>query len=128
MLQDYVQQLTKELDMEELMLSPEPGTYIVPFSDNLDIQIKNQNQTLQFKMILGNLPEKNSELFLKRAMEANLFGRGTRHCALGITTDGQLLTLSAEIPEQISYKEFKEKLEDLISVADYWRSEALKWK
>jgi hypothetical protein len=58
-------------------------------------------------------------------LEANLFGRGTRNAIIGLTEDGKLLTLSAELDYNSTYKEFKEKLEDFVTILDYWRKEAL---
>ncbi len=58
-------------------------------------------------------------------MEANLFGIGTRGAAIGLNEDGNVLTLSLELDYNSSYQEFKEKLEDFISVMDFWRKEAL---
>jgi hypothetical protein len=59
-------------------------------------------------------------------MEANLFGRGTRGAAIGLNEEGKLLTLSLELDYNNSFKEFKENLEDFISVIDFWRTEASK--
>jgi hypothetical protein len=59
-------------------------------------------------------------------MEANLFGMGTRGAAIGLNKEENLLTLSLELDYNSSYKDFKEKLEDFVSILDYWRKEALK--
>ncbi len=58
-------------------------------------------------------------------MDANLFGRGTRKNIIGLTEDGNMLTLSGDLRYNSPYREFKEKLEDFVSIIDYWRNEAV---
>ena len=58
-------------------------------------------------------------------MEANLFGRLTRHCALGLTPDGNRLTLSHVIDYNIDYKGFSEVLQDFYNMALFWKEQAI---
>ncbi|WP_068467252.1 type III secretion system chaperone [Candidatus Protochlamydia phocaeensis] len=126
MLDALVRQLGQELEMEDLIVSPEPGHYTVPFDENIEVDLIQSPQSYLFKGVIGACPKNNLEAFLLKAMEANLFGRGTRGAAIGLNGEGNLLTLSLELDYNSSYKDFREKMEDFISVLDFWRKEALK--
>lgn len=126
MLERLISQLGQELDMKDLISSLEDRHYLLPFNDDIEIEAIEQGQRYLLKGIIGPYPQNNKEEFFLTAMEANLFGRGTRGMVIGLNEDGKLLTLSVELDYNCPYKEFKEKLEDLISVLDYWRQAALK--
>ncbi|MBA2367450.1 MAG: type III secretion system chaperone [Candidatus Protochlamydia sp.] len=76
----------------------------------------------------SDTPQENTHLFLSKAMQSNLFGHGTRGAAIGLDNEGKILTLSLEIDSDSNYKEFHERLEDFISILDFWRKEASKQK
>lgn len=125
MLETFVQELGRELDMEDLVTSSEAGHYIFPFEDEVLVEIWQNNQSYFFKSKIGPCPKENAEVFLVRVLDANLFGRGTRQAVIGLDSEGQQLLLSTEIDLSAPYKEFREKLGDFISVLDFWRKEAL---
>lgn len=124
MLESLVDQLGQDLQMQDLILSSE-GTYTLPFDDNIEVRVIQSANSYIFKGIIGPCPQANKDAFIIKIMEANLFGRGTRGGIIGLTEDGNLLTLTAELDYNSSYKEFKEKLEDFVSILDFWRNEAL---
>ncbi len=125
---DFIKEIGEELKMEEEIHSIEPGHYALDFADNIKVNISTTPMGMLFKALICPVPSSKGSLFLDKAMEANLFGRGTRGAILGLDEEANHITLCLEIPEKIPYKEFKEKLEDFVTVYDYWRSEALKWK
>lgn len=125
MLESLVDQLGQELQMKELISTTKEGSYTLPFEENIEVQVVETPFNYLFKGIIGPCPSRNKEAFLAKTMEANLFGRGTRNAIIGLTEDGKLLTLSAELDYNSTYKEFKEKLEDFVTILDYWRKEAL---
>lgn len=126
MLDNFIRQLSRELDMEDLIIAPEPGHYIVPFEDEIQIDLIQSPHSYLFKGVIGSCPKDNLDAFLFKSMEANLFGRGTRGAAIGLNGEGNLLTLSLELDYNSTYKDFREKLEDFVSILDFWRKEALK--
>ena len=126
MLDTLIGQLAKDLTMEEAITETEEHHYHLPFDNGNDIEAAEINKSCLLKGTIGGRPEKNAESFLLKVMEANLFGVGTRGAVIGLKEDGKQLTLSLEVDYTISYKDFKEKLEDFISVMDFWRNEALK--
>lgn len=125
MLEKLIDQLSQELAMEAIIPS-EDHHYRLPFDNNLEVEAIELEKGFLLKGVIGNRPQQNAESFLLKAMEANLFGIGTRGASIGLNEDGKILTLSLEVDYNSSYKEFKEKLEDFISVMDFWREEASK--
>lgn len=126
MLKQLIEQLGKELAMEEVITETEEHHYLLPIESGTEIEAFEENQSCLLKGTLGERPQQNADSFLLKIMEANLFGIGTRGGVIGLKEDGKQLTLSLEVDYNTSYKDFKEKLEDFISVADFWRNEALK--
>lgn len=61
-------------------------------------------------------------------MLGNLFGQGTHKAVLGLTEDGNMLTLFKVVEYNIDYKQFRDALEDFINSVDFWREEALNHK
>lgn len=128
MLETLVQQLAKELDMDQEFIVPkEQGAFTLFFDNQIQVDISSLSQSYLFKGLIGKFPKNNGEDFLVKTMEANLFGRGTRGAIIGLNREENLLTLSLELDYNSPYKDFKDKLEDFVNVLDFWRQEALKY-
>jgi hypothetical protein len=125
MLAKLIEQLSRELSMEDFITSTEDHHYLLPFDNNIEVEAIDLEKGYLLKGVIGACPQQNAESFLFKTMEANLFGRGTRGAVIGLNEEGKLLTLSLEVDYNNSFQNFKEKLEDFISVIDYWRQEAL---
>ncbi len=128
MLDTLIRQLGRELRMEDMIESPEPGHFSVPFADDIKVDCFQSSHSVLFKGVIGPSPQENSQNFLAKAMQSNLFGHGTRGAAIGLDNEGKMLTLALEIDSDSNYKEFHERLEDFISILDFWRKEASKQK
>ncbi len=126
MLEKLIEQFGKEFNMQEAILMTEDRHYKIAFDNGIEIETVELERSSLLKGTIGNKPEKNGESFLLKVMEANLFGIGTRGGVIGLLEDGKQLTYSLEFDNRGSYKNFKEKIEDFISVIDFWRKEALK--
>jgi Tir chaperone protein (CesT) family len=125
MLEKLVTQLNRELSIENFISSSEDRHYLLHFDHNIEVEAVELERHILLKSIIGASPQQNTEAFLLKAMEANLFGIGTRDAIIGLKEEGKLLTLSLELDYNSSLKDFKEKLEDFINVVDFWREEAL---
>jgi len=124
MLQKLITQLGIELSMEDLITTTEDHEYLLPFDNDIEIKAVALEKSHLLKGSIGPCPEQNKSAFLLKTMEANLFGMGTRGAVIGLNDEGKLLTLSMELDYNSSFKEFQEKLEDFVSVLDFWRKEA----
>lgn len=126
MLEKLITQLGRDLDMTDSITTTEDHHYILPFDNEIEVEAIELNGSHLLKGMIGACPQQNVEAFLLKTMEANLFGMGTRGAVIGLNEEGKVLTLSMELDYNSSFKDFKEKLEDFVSVLDYWRKEALK--
>ena len=126
MLEKLIAQFTEEFSLEDPLLPGEDKRYHLSFEDDVEIDLWAKDDRIRLKSEIGEIPSKQTDTFILKVLEANLFGMGTRDGVIGLAEDGKLLTLSLELEYTIGYKEFKEKLEDFISVIDFWRKEALK--
>lgn len=125
MLKKIMEQLHQEVgkDKENALVS-ENGSYLLLLEDEMDVEIKEFKESILLKSKIGLSPQKNEESFLLKALEANLFGIGTKNAVIGL--EENLLTLSRELDYNISYEDFKAKLEEFINILYHWRLEALK--
>lgn len=127
MIEKYMQELAKELELAEIE-SLGKNEYSIPFEDNLDVVITGLPQGFFFKSTICECPKENREGFLAHLMLGNLFGQGTHKAVLGLTEDGNMLTLFKVVEYNIDYKQFRDALEDFINSVDFWREEALNHK
>lgn len=124
MLDTLINQLREDLQMEDLIQNLQDH-YLLPFDENIEVEVKQTENGILLKGVIGPCPKNNPEAFIGKTMDANLFGRGTRKNIIGLTEDGNMLTLSGDLRYNSPYREFKEKLEDFVSIIDYWRNEAV---
>lgn len=125
MLKQLVDQLGRDLDMQDLITQEEKNEYILPFDENIQVEAIQRNHSILLKGTIGECPKQHPDAFLLRTIEANLFGAGTRGASIGLREEGNMLTLSLELDYNASFKDFKERLEDFVSVIAFWRNEAL---
>ncbi|MDP1880169.1 MAG: type III secretion system chaperone [Parachlamydiaceae bacterium] len=121
----FINELSQDLDMEEFITSKEPFHYTLTFEDNVVIEVVKSNDSYLFKANIAEIPKVNSESFLLRLMEANLFGLGTRGSAIGLDEKENQSTLSLEVDANQKYQNLKNQLEDFANVIDFWRKESL---
>lgn len=125
-LQQFCSQLSRDLNMGDDPIREEaPGIFILPIEENISIKMGTLSTGFSLHCILCDCPKENSEIFLTEAMNANLFGRITRDCVLGLTDDGNRLTLSRAIDYNIDYKDFSELLQDFYNMALFWKDLAI---
>lgn len=125
MLETLIEQLGQELAMEDSILHGDQR-YRLSFDNQIDVEAVELDKKTLLKGVIGERPQQNGDAFLLKVLEANLFGDGTRNGVIGLNDEGKVLTLSMEVDYNSSFKDFKEKLEDFISVIEFWRTEAQK--
>lgn len=129
MLEQMIEKLAKEFELDGKSLASEvPGAYALPLEEGLTIMISEISNGFQLKCSVAPYPKAREEEFLTQAMLANLFGQGTMGAALGLTMDGNTLTLTLPVDYPVDYKEFREIVEDFINSVDFWHEEALNHK
>lgn len=126
-LDNYIDQLVKEMEFEGGLATQVPGVFAFPLEENLTVTISDRPPGFSLFCSLDSIPKARQEEFLTRVMLGNLFGQGTKGAVLGISEDGNLLTLTQVIDYNIEYKEFRDILEDFVNTVDVWREETAKY-
>ncbi len=124
MLDAWVKQIAKELAMEDHIKVHEPGHFTLVFENEVKVDAFQKKDYSVLKSEIVNLPLKNTEALIEKVMETNLYTHGTRGSLIGLNADGNILTLSMEVDNNASYKDFFEKVEDFITVLEHWRKTA----
>lgn len=124
MLDAWMKELSQLWEMEEPFQTNVPGVYSIPLGEDVSITLTEGNQNVSLSSIVTNCPKKKEEEFYLRALLANLFGQGTRSAVLGLSEDGNQLTLNQTIRADSNYDTFHLAVEDFINTIDFWREEA----
>ncbi|MEM1283391.1 MAG: type III secretion system chaperone [Chlamydiota bacterium] len=127
-LNEFMKQLSYEMELEQPLAAQMSGVYTLPLDENLYIVISTGDEGLSFTSDVCKCPTVKREEFLTKMMHANLFGQGTSEAILGLTKNGEKITLSRHVHHEIDYKEFSEILEDFINTVDYWADEVRVFK
>lgn len=126
MLETFVEQLAKDLDIKESITNPEPGRFNIAFDNDIKVDAFQSTQgNYAFKSTIGPPPKQNVHEFYLKTMDANLFGRGTMGSSIGLNEETNTLTLSHEVDSNHSYKDWRDKLEDFVNIIDFWKKEIL---
>ena len=123
-LKSIMQRYGQELGIPEGIPSNTEGSFDLPITDELTIVARNVSPSIEFFCNLGEFSLEREGVFLQELMVANLFGISTRGAVLGLTPDGRMVTLSQELPEDLSYQNFMEGFEDFCNVAESWHNNA----
>lgn len=126
MLKQFISQLSKELELAEPLEPNDSGFYMLQLDPDLEIFFReNADSGITLWMQLGPLPGEKTEEFLIMAATANLFGKETGQCALGLDKEGKIVTLTSFVSADANYKDFHEKLEDFANQAESWKDEVI---
>jgi hypothetical protein len=127
MLKQLIDQLTKDLQLEEGLRPDEQETYHLEFEPDLQISLReNPESGITLFTKLAPIPNEKVEDFFLKLMKANLFGKETGGGILGIDKDGKNVNFRYFFPAEGNYKEFHEALEDFVNYAESWRDEILR--
>lgn len=124
MLENLIEDLGKELQITDKITSKTPGEYTIAFDKENTILLSSFEGGYLVHCSVAPCPKQNKELFYNLVMEGNLFGQASYGAVLGLSEEDNNLTLSLELDYNTSYKEFKEKIEDFLNIADFWRKKA----
>lgn len=126
MLDQFLDQLNKELGVDGLPPSDPSGGFTLSFDPDIHITLReNAEYGISLFTTLVPLPEERQEELLLFMMAANLFGRETGGSALGLDKEGKRVTLQTFLPTGLTYKAFHDHLEDFVNYADIWKEEIL---
>jgi hypothetical protein len=122
MLSTLVENLGKNLQMTDSISSKSPHSYTLAFDEANVITISEiEEGGYLVYSLLAPCPKQNPEALYTLLLDSNLFGQATHGAVIGLSEEGNNLTLSQELDYNTNDREFKEKLEDFLNIADFWR-------
>lgn len=124
MIERFITQLSKELELPRELEPKSRGVYVLPLELDLSITMTEAAGVISFHSIVAECPHQNEEPFFERMLLANLFGQGTFGAVLGLDEEGKSLVLQQTIEHPQDYRHFRDTLEDFINAVDLWREEA----
>ncbi len=126
MLENLIDQLSKELELEGSLATETAGVFALPLEEDLTVTISPLGQMgVSFRCDFAKCPDSKNEELFKEALLANLFGQGTAGAVIGLNEGKKQLTLLHDIPYIVDFPHFKGALEDFINTVDFWREESL---
>lgn len=121
----FCDQLSKDLEMSENIKEEAPGIFSLPIEEDISIKIGTMPEGFSLFCLINELPKENTENFLSEVMNANLFGYITRNSVLGLSEEGNRLTLSRTIDYNIDYKGFSDLLQDFYNIVLFWKEQCV---
>lgn len=119
-----MQELAKELEIEDSFATEVPGVFAIPLDEELILIVSSlPRDGISLKCTLTKIPKKGGEEYVTALLRANLFGEGTDGAILGFDENGEYLTLCQEIDYDIDFPAFRNLIEDFMNSIDFWREE-----
>ncbi|MBI5346866.1 MAG: type III secretion system chaperone [Chlamydiae bacterium] len=103
-------------------------SYLININPEARVKLWKKEKKIFLKSDLILCPMQKREMLFIELMKANLLGKITGECAIGLDQDEKYLTLSMTLPYEINYSLFKERLEDFVNYLIYWKSEIIMMK
>lgn len=122
MLKEHIEKLADELDLD-LSFHEEKRSFTLPINETLTVEVFEKKPGCFFFSRIAPLFEEKKEEFLLHAMEGNFLGRATGSSVLGLDENKEYLTLSLNIPYEITYRTLHETLEDFVNYVVFWQKE-----
>ena len=122
MIEQYLQQLFAELGLGASPVFEKDESLKVMIA-SFPIEIIKLDPGVHLSATVAPLPTKDREDFLLKVTEANFLGQGTGGGVLGLKEDESFLTLSLSLPYEMSYRSFKDTIEEFVNFLEYWKKE-----
>ena len=123
-LEQIIENLSKEVGIKAIPQVDKKGSYQLHINLDTQISITETDQGIFFFVKIIPIPEmKSKEVVFIYLMKANLLGQGTGGSVIGIDTLEKHFTLSLSLTENLSYKIFKDYLEEFLNYLDFWKEE-----
>lgn len=123
MLEELIHNLLKDIELDIKPSKLDSLTYRIDLAPDLSVTIKATDPGYYMQIGIDRVPERETETLFLTLMEANLLGQGTGGGVLGISPDENRIVLSRKILHDLTYREFKEKMEEFVNYVEFWRME-----
>lgn len=125
MLDSFMLQLCKEIELDPPLRSQLPGVYNYPLEEDLAFTITALSPFgFKLECTLGPCPKDRTEELFTEMLEGNLFGKTTFGSVLSLDEKGEKIMLCRVVDHKVDYREFRDTVEDFINVIDFWRKQA----
>lgn len=128
LLESYLKTLAEELEMDAVPEREAGNVFRLDLNPLTQIVLQELDPGFSLWGKIGPCPTVKKEELFMLLMKANFLGQGTGGASIGLDENGNLLTLSSVFPYDMSYKTFRDALEDFANFADYWREELIRHK
>lgn len=122
-----LQELQQDYELKEPFEEVAPGIWQVPVDEDIIVTLSQTPSSMGLGIILScsfsDMPIGREEELFRQMLLANLNGQGTKGSTLSLSDDGRRLILSKVIDYDVNFKDFRDMLDDFISVVDFWREE-----
>jgi hypothetical protein len=124
MIERFITQLSKELELPRELQPKSPGVYVLPLEVDLSITFTEKDGVIYFHSVVAPVPPGSQEAFLESMLLANLFGQGTYGATLGLDEEAKNIVLQRTFDYPLDYRQFRDHVEDFVNALDLWREEA----
>ncbi len=124
MINEFMEKFVMENELPKSLSEETSGSYRLPMDEETTIEVSDVPPGFRLHCLVASIPEKDRETLFVHVLHGNLLGQGTEGAVLGMTEEGNYLTLSYDFEYPVSYNEFKEIIEEFFNVVDFWREEA----
>jgi hypothetical protein len=121
MIEQYVAQFGKELELPAPLPKEDEGVYTLPIEEGRGVTISDTGIGYYLFIDVTKWPQKVSEDLLTELLEGQLMGRETDGAVLGLNEEGTMLTLSLSEENDTGYEKFRNHIEDFLNVIDFWK-------
>lgn len=127
-IEQFSKQLKDNLDLSGELNCTDEGVYTLKVETHLVIQYADLKPGLNLMGVIGALPKDNAETLYMMLMRINLFGKATQGGVLGYDKESKQLIFTQAYPYEMTYREFKEAIEDFVNLVELWVNELEKIK
>ncbi len=127
MLQEMISEVCTELEMSMPKLNDKKA-YGFQIRKDVEVEIRDLQPGASFNARIAVCPNKRREDLFILLMKANYLGQSTGLARIGMSSDEKYLTLSSGFPYELTYRAFRESLEDFVNFLLYWREEIAKFE
>lgn len=124
MLEEHLKRLIEELEFEPLPPLDETKTAHLAIHPGLTIALTELEVGMHLESPLTTLPEEKQEDLFIYLMRANFLGQGTGGSTISLNENKLRLSMTKNY--DMSYRVFKESIEDFANYVEYWREELKK--
>ncbi len=125
MINKYMEQFAKDLEIDGTFATEVPGVFQIPIDEGVNVYVTEIPQGFLLKANIVECPKTGQGDFFAELMNANLLGKETHGNILALNEEGDTVILTRDVIHEVNYKDFSFILEDFFNQIDFWREETV---